>query len=53
VLAAFHRDDALHIDDAATRLGCSVASLSEAVLQLELGGWLQALPGARYMRTMK
>ncbi|MCU1229319.1 MAG: dprA [Acidobacteria bacterium] len=53
VLAAFQRDDATHIDDAAARLGRSVAALSEAVLQLELGGWLQAVPGARYMRTMK
>lgn len=53
VLEAFRRDDALHIDAAAAKLGRPVASLSEAVLQLELGGWLEALPGARYMRTLK
>jgi DNA processing protein len=53
VLEAFRRDDALHIDAAAAQLGRSVASLSEPVLQLELGGWLQAMPGARYMRTLK
>ncbi len=50
VLAAFTREEATHIDAAAEKLGQSVASLSEAVLQLELGGWLRALPGARYVR---
>ena len=50
VLDVFTREEATHIDAAALKLGRSVASLSEAVLQLELGGWLRALPGARYVR---
>lgn len=50
VLDAFTREEATHIDSAAAKLGRSVASLSEAVLQLELGGWLRAMPGARYVR---
>jgi DNA processing protein len=50
VLDIFTREEATHIDAAAATLGRSVASLSEAVLQLELGGWLRALPGARYVR---
>jgi DNA processing protein len=51
VLAAFTREEGLHIDALATKLGRSVANLSDAVLQLELGGWLKALPGARYIRA--
>ena len=50
VLDAFTRDEGMHIDAAAEKLGRSVASLSESVLQLELEGWLRALPGARYVR---
>jgi DNA processing protein len=50
VLEAFTREEATHIDTAAEKLGRSVASLSESVLQLELEGWLRALPGARYVR---
>ena len=50
VLDAFTREEATHIDAAASKLGRSVAALSEAVLQLELGGWLRAMPGARYVR---
>ena len=50
VLEVFTREEATHIDTVAEKLGRSVASLSEAVLQLELEGWLRALPGARYVR---
>lgn len=50
VLAVFTRDEAIHIDNVAQKLGQSVASVSEAVLQLELGGWLRAMPGSRYVR---
>lgn len=50
VLDVFTREDATHIDTVAAKLGQTVASVSEAVLQLELGGWLRALPGARYVR---
>jgi DNA processing protein len=51
VLGAFRREEATHIDAAAERLRRPIASVSEAVLQLELGGWLRALPGARYVRV--
>jgi DNA processing protein len=51
VLEAFRKEEATHIDAAAEKLRRSVASVSEAVLQLELGGWLRALPGARYVRV--
>lgn len=50
VLDVFTREESTHIDAAAATLGRSVADLSEAVLQLELGGWLRAMPGARYVR---
>jgi DNA processing protein len=50
VLAVFTREEAIHIDSVAEKLGRSVASVSEAVLQLELGGWIRALPGSRYVR---
>jgi len=50
VLDAFARDEATHIDAAAEKLGSSIAAVSESVLQLELGGWLRAMPGARYLR---
>ena len=51
VLDVFTRDEATHIDAAAAKLKASVAAVSDAVLQLELGGWLQALPGSRWTRV--
>lgn len=51
VLEVFARDEALHIDAAAEKLGRSIAAVSDSVLQLELGGWLRAMPGARYLRV--
>jgi len=51
VLDVFARDEATHIDTAAEKLGRSIAAVSESVLQLELGGWLRAMPGARYLRV--
>ena len=51
VLEVFRKEEATHIDAAAQRLGRPIASVSEAVLQLELGGWLRAFPGARYLRV--
>ncbi|HYH08625.1 MAG TPA: DNA-processing protein DprA [Thermoanaerobaculia bacterium] len=47
VLAALTRDEGVHVDTLAERAGGNVA---EALLQLELGGWVRALPGARYVR---
>ena len=51
VLEVFRRDEATHIDDAAQALASSIPALSNAILQLELGGWLRALPGSRYVRA--
>jgi DNA processing protein len=50
VLEAFTRDEGTHVDDAAARLRRPPGEVAEALLQLELGGWLRALPGARYVR---
>lgn len=51
VLSAFRREEGVHVDAAAAQLGRAPASLSHELLQLELGGWLRALPGSRYVRT--
>jgi DNA processing protein len=51
VLAAFTSEEAIHIDSVALKLGRSVSNVSEAVLQLELGGWIRAMPGSRYVRA--
>ena len=45
VLALLSRDEGTHID----ALG-HAPNLAEALLQLELEGWIRALPGARYVR---
>ena len=50
VLRVFRRDEGTHIDGAAELLHRTVAAISEPILQLELGGWLKALPGGRYVR---
>lgn len=47
ILAVLTRDEGVHVDTIAERAGGNVA---EALLQLELGGWVRALPGARYVR---
>jgi DNA processing protein len=51
VLDAFSREEALNVDAAASRLGRSVAQIAESLLQLELGGWVKSMPGARYVRV--
>lgn len=51
VLEVFSLDEGVHIEAAATKLGQLVETIAEPVLQLELGGWLRALPGARYVRV--
>jgi DNA processing protein len=51
VLAAMTREDTAHIDPLATRLGLTPAAVAEALLELELGGWIRAMPGARYVRV--
>ena len=51
VLATLSRDEGAHIDTVAARLGRTPAAVAESLLQLELGGWIRALPGARYVRV--
>jgi DNA processing protein len=51
VLAVFTPDEAMHIDAAAEKLRKPVPEVSDAVLQLELGGWLQPMPGSRWTRV--
>ena len=51
VLAAFTRDEGTDVEQVASRLGRSPSAIAEPLLQLELGGWIRALPGARYVRV--
>lgn len=51
VLAAFSRSEAKHLETVATELRKGTAELAEPLLQLELGGWLRALPGSQYVRA--
>jgi DNA processing protein len=51
VLEALSRDDAVHVDTAAAKLGRTVPAIAESLLQLELGGWVRSLPGSRYVRV--
>ena len=51
VLEALTRDDAVHVDAAAAKLGRTVPAIAESLLQLELGGWVRSLPGSRYVRV--
>jgi DNA processing protein len=51
VLAAFSRDEGEHVDAIAARLGRTPAAVAESLLQLELDGWIRAMPGARYVRV--
>jgi DNA processing protein len=50
-LAALSRDEGSHIDTLAARLGRTPAMVAAALLQLELDGWIRAMPGARYVRV--
>jgi DNA processing protein len=51
VLAVLSRDEGAHIDTVAGRLGRTPAAVAQALLQLELDGWIRAMPGARYVRV--
>ena len=51
VLGALTREEGAHVDALAMRLRQSSAQVAESLLQLELGGWIRALPGARYVRV--
>lgn len=48
LLALLSRDEATHIDALAAK---SSGAIAEQLLQLELDGWIRALPGARYVRV--
>lgn len=50
-LALMSRDDGTHIDTLAARSGRAPSAVAEALLQLELDGWIRALPGARWVRV--
>lgn len=51
VLAVLTKEEGTHIDAAAAKIGRPVSAMAESLLQLELGGWVRALPGARYVRV--
>jgi DNA processing protein len=51
VLAALTRDEGTHIDSLTARLSKPAGEIAESLLQLELGGWIRALPGSRYVRA--
>jgi DNA processing protein len=51
VLNVLTRDEALHIETIAGRLSRSPSEIFEALLQLELGGWVRSLPGTRFVRN--
>jgi DNA processing protein len=51
VLAVFMKEEATHVDIAATQLRRKVSELAEPLLQLELGGWVRAVGGGRYVRV--
>ena len=51
VLAALSMDDGAHVDAVAAKVGRTPALVAESLLQLELEGWIRALPGARYVRV--
>jgi DNA processing protein len=51
VLAVLTREEGSHVDTLAQKLGKTTGAVAESLLQLELGGWIRALPGARYVRV--
>lgn len=51
VLAVLTREEGAHVDAVAQKLGRTTGAVAESLLQLELGGWIRALPGARYVRV--
>lgn len=51
VLEALSREEAMHVDMLAAKLSRTTSAVSESLLQLEIGGWIRALPGGRYVRA--
>lgn len=50
VLHVLSREEAMHVDLLAEKLRRAPQTVAESLLQLELDGWIKALPGARYVR---
>lgn len=50
VLATLNHEGGVHVDDIAARTGRTASHVAEALLELELGGWIRAIPGARFVR---
>lgn len=51
LLSLLSRDVGLHVDWLSERFGRPAEVLAAPLLQLELDGWIRALPGARYVRV--
>jgi DNA processing protein len=51
VLDVLSKDDGAHVDTVAAKVGRTPALVAESLLQLELEGWIRALPGARCVRV--
>lgn len=51
VLAALTRDEGRHVDEIVAQTKRDSTKVAESLLQLELDGWIRALPGARYVRN--
>jgi DNA processing protein len=51
VLTLLSKDAASHIDWLRDQSGRPHDQLAESLLQLELDGWIRAMPGARYLRV--
>ena len=51
VLAALSRDEGTHVDALAASLSSTSGAIAESLLQLELEGWIRALPGSRFVRV--
>ena len=51
VLQVLSREEAMHVDLLAEKLRRGPEAVAQSLLQLELDGWIRALPGARYVRV--
>ena len=44
-------EDWARVREAAAKLGRTVSAIAQSLLELEMAGWVKALPGARYVRV--
>ncbi len=51
VLNVLSREEAMHVDQLAEKLRRGPQAVAESLLQLEIDGWIRALPGSRYVRV--